>query len=154
MRVLAVDPGLGGALAIVDTKLDMAAVFDMPLQGRGRTGRKQVDSQNLVRLISGLKPDIGVVEQVSAMPKQGVSSMFSLGDSVGCIRTAIAAAGIPYVTVLPRTWKGFYGIQSKEQSRELALRLFPDMADNLKFKKHHDRAEALLIAEWFSKVRV
>ena len=82
------------------------------------------------------------------MPGQGVTSMFSLGDSFGCARSALIATGCEFTLVAPQSWKKHFKLTSdKEQSRSLASRLFPSAP--LHLKKHADRAESLLMAQWY-----
>jgi crossover junction endodeoxyribonuclease RuvC len=93
-----------------------------------------------------------MLERVNAMPGQGVASMFSMGDSFGVIRCALAAASIPTEYITPQSWKKHFHLDSnKEAARALAIRLYP-MVD-LHLKKFIDRAEALLIATYLKDTR-
>jgi crossover junction endodeoxyribonuclease RuvC len=93
-----------------------------------------------------------VLERVNAMPGQGVSSTFSLGDSFGCARSAVAACRFELAYIGPAQWKKHFNLQrDKELSRALAVRMFPDA--ELHLKKHADRAEALLMARWLYEKR-
>ena len=96
----------------------------------------------------GYMPDTAIIEQVSAMPKQGATSGFRFGMGVGLIRGVLAGARIPIIQVPATKWKRFYNLNSdKEKSRALAIRLFPHVS-GLALKRHHGRAEALLIANY------
>lgn len=92
------------------------------------------------------------VEKVSAMPKQGVTSMFNFGKSAGFIEGVLAGLAIPYQLITPKTWKKEFGLGSdKAESIKVCERLFPNISlfrtDKCK-KKHDGMAEALLIAEY------
>lgn len=92
------------------------------------------------------------VEQVGAMPKQGVTSMFNFGKSAGFIEGVLRGIGIPYQLVKPKEWKKEFGLNSdKAKSIEVCQRLFPyvDLKATERCKKAHDgKAEALLMAEY------
>jgi len=128
------------------------AVEDMPVVTKGvGSVKNEVSPQGMKTLIrEWLLPDeavVAVIEKVGAMPGQGVSSVFSLGDSYGAARAVLATAGFELVQVHPATWKKYFKLTSdKELSRALATRMFP--AAPLHLKKHDGRAEALLLARW------
>jgi len=147
-----IDPGLSGAIAILNQGA-LVGVFDIPTMAKGGSGkvRYEVDPSGMYRFLrASLAADLSVkalLERTNAMPGQGVASMFSMGDSYGCCRSVLACSGIPFVTVLPAVWKKHFGLSSdKEQSRALAIKLFPGA--ELHLKKHNDRAEALLMARY------
>jgi Holliday junction resolvasome RuvABC endonuclease subunit len=145
MRVLGVDPGaVSGAYALVvhiHNALVEPIADDIPVVDR------QVNAAEWSRIVASLKPDIAVVEQVGAMPKQGVSSTFKFGMGCGLIRGVLAGAGVPIISVTPAKWKKHFSLNSDaEKSRALAIRRFPTAS--LARKKDHGRAEALLMALW------
>lgn len=151
MIVLGVDPGLSGAIASYDGTTLM--VEDMPtIQFKGTKKMKTrivlaelVDIMNIQ--FSGA--DHGYIEDVSAMPGQGVTSMFNFGTSFGIAQMAIAMLGIPVTPVSPMKWKMEMGLNSDaEKSRNRALQLFPNSVEKFKRKMDHNRAEAALIA-WY-----
>jgi crossover junction endodeoxyribonuclease RuvC len=151
MLIIAIDPGLTGALGFLRDGV-FVGVEDMPtvLKGVGSV-KSEVSPQGMKTLIrERLQPDeavVAVIEKVGAMPGQGVSSVFSLGDSYGAARAVLATAGFELVQVHPVTWKKYFKLTSdKELSRALATRLFPTAP--LHLKKHDGRAEALLLARW------
>lgn len=95
---------------------------------------------------------MAVIEKVGAMPGQGVSSVFSLGDSYGAARSVLTTAGFETHYVSPVTWKKYFKLSSdKELSRALAVKLWPEAP--LRLKKHDGRAEALLMARWLWETR-
>lgn len=149
---IGVDPGLNGALAVlVGTRLH--EIVDMPtmlLKGK----RRQVNAALVAAIIRTWQMDLptgdwtGYLERVSAMPGQGVSGVFSFGDSYGVARACLAILGIPTVLVAPVTWKKRAGLikQPKDMARTLAIQLYPLAA--LSRKKDIGRAEAILIARF------
>ncbi len=150
MRI-GIDPGLTGALALLNDDSSISDLTDMPvvpLTGK----RNQVNAVELSRIIKFWQTDnpkiTAFLEQVSAMPGQGVSSMFGFGVSFGIVRGVLAALGIPVVLITPQKWKKRAGLigQEKDYSRTIAQRLYP-LAD-LSLKKHTGRADALLIARF------
>lgn len=156
MITIAIDPGLSGAVGVLRDGAFLA-VEDMPVVAKGSGSVKsEVDPAGLISLLKRLAPADEAVavalERVNAMPGQGVSSTFSLGDSFGCARSAVAACRFELTYVTPVQWKKHYGITTdKEMSRALAVRMFPQAPLNL--KKHADRAEALLMARWLYDTR-
>lgn len=152
MLILGIDPGITGAIAAVTPSGSLQWVQDMPIRDGGKKARKanEIDGASLARLLRVHVADIGEVwvEEVSAMPGQGVSSMFGLGDSRGCIRGVLEALGLSTQRVHPRTWKQHFGLDSdKDASRALAIRLYPG-CEALSRKKDHGRAEAILLARY------
>lgn len=89
-----------------------------------------------------------VIEQVNAMPGQGVSSMFNFGLSLGIVEGVLGWRMVPVSFVTPQRWKKQAGLigRDKDASRTLAIRTFPEMANQLKLKKHNGRADAIFIA--------
>lgn len=151
MITIGIDPGLSGAIGILLDGM-LVAVEDMPIVAKGSGSVKnEVDPAGLMLLlrrhVNSDQPVRAVLERVNAMPGQGVSSVFSLGDSFGTARACVAACGIELTYVTPVNWKKHFNLVSdKEMSRALAVRMFP--AAPLHLKKHSDRAEALLMARW------
>ncbi|CAB4132216.1 hypothetical protein UFOVP139_31 [uncultured Caudovirales phage] len=145
------DPGLDGAFAVLTAAGDIVQVFDMPtvevLSGTSLK-RKIAPAVIASELRIFTEEDIfGIVEQVSAMPGQGVTSMFNFGKSVGLLEGMLAGMGIPFTTVTPAQWKRKMGANaSKDGARELAMRQWPAHADTFKRKKDDGRAEACLLA--------
>lgn len=145
--ILAIDPGLSGAVALVEDGA-LRAVFDMPVMGAA--GKRFVNGAMLAHLIrkSGT-PDIAIIEDVHAMPGQGVVSMFTFGESKGVARGVVAALGIPERMVRPAVWKKDMGLGTdKEKARMLAIGRWPGCAEHFARKKDHGRAEAALLAIW------
>lgn len=148
MRIVGIDPGLSGALALVidgrPTK-----VVDMPIMARGGAPKRQkLAAPLLVDEIVEMAPDKVWVERVSAMPGQGVASTFSFGESCGTAIGICFALRIPVWYVTPQTWKRHARLigAEKDASRTLAIERYPHMAPDLSRKRDHGRADAILIA--------
>lgn len=156
MITIGIDPGLSGAVGVLRGGC-YVAVLDMPTVAKGSGSvKREVDPAGLITLLRQHAPAEGAVavalERVNAMPGQGSSSIFSLGDSFGCARAAVAACRFETVYVTPAQWKKHFGLTSdKELSRAAAVRMFPEAP--LSLKKHSDRAEALLMARWLHDLR-
>lgn len=151
MITIGIDPGLTGAIGVLSDGV-FVAVYDMPTVAKGSGSvKREVDPAGLISLLrEQVEPDAAVsvvLERVNAMPGQGVSSVFSLGDSFGSARSSIAACRYEMHYVAPVSWKKHFKLErDKELSRALAVKLFPTAPLNL--KKYSDRAEALLMARW------
>jgi crossover junction endodeoxyribonuclease RuvC len=145
---IGIDPGLSGAIAIISG--DKYEVHDIPIMQKGAgTVKNEINAKGMADILRKHVnyPPTAAIERVNAMPGQGVSSVFSLGDSFGACRSVIACQGYPYVYITPTEWKKHYKLTSdKEEARALAIKMFPDA--ELHLKKHIDRAEALLIAAY------
>jgi Holliday junction resolvasome RuvABC endonuclease subunit len=144
MTVLGIDPGsVSGAWAVIYDNGEMSC-GDLPVVDR------TIDPAAFARLVRALGPCRAVVEQVAAMPKQGVSSTFAFGRGFGCILGVLGACEVPITMVTPGKWKRTFGLDSdKEKSRALAIRTWPASAQFAR-KKDAGRAEAALIARWGS----
>ena len=150
LTILGVDPGLTGALGVVQANRVLAC-HDMPIEvGTGK--RKRVSAAALVHLLAEIvdayAPSAVALEQVSAMPGQGTSSMFSFGRSLGIVEGVVAALGLGVTYHSPAAWKRRYGLtgRPKDASRAKALELYPKAVPWLKRKKDHGRADAILLA--------
>lgn len=152
--IVGIDPGVSGAIAGVSPSSRFAWVEDMPIATQMTKTRKhnQIDAAGLARVLRPRLAEITLVliERVHAMPGQGVSGVFSLGDSAGCIRGVCAALGLSVQFVEPMRWKKHAGLvkADKDASRTLAVQLYPGASGALMRKKDHGRAEALLIARF------
>ena len=126
MRIIGIDPGLSGAIAILeDSKIK--ELFDMPVMPDGKKNKRQLNSALLVKLIKdniqNLEDTVMVVEQVNAMPGQGVTSMFNFGQTFGAIKGICAALGLPIFLVRPAKWKKHFELinSSKDASITKAI---------------------------------
>jgi hypothetical protein len=150
MIVVGIDPGNKGGLVKVaveaGTAPQLVDAIDVPVIGTG--AKERVDVAAIGAWISQHDVQHAFIERAQAMPKQGSSSGFKYGRSVGAIEAAIALSGIPVTIVEPSVWKRFWRLpgKDKESSRQKALQLFPAAHPALARKKDHGRAEAMLIA--------
>jgi crossover junction endodeoxyribonuclease RuvC len=149
MKVLGIDPGLSGGIAVVDVVegcCTAAVVIDIPTVGIG--AKRRVDVIGVQGFLLAHGPQHGFVERAQAMPRQGASSGFSYGRAVGAIEAVVMANAIPLTIIEPSIWKRFYRLAGgdKEAARQRALQLVPSVHGDLARRKDHGRAEALLIA--------
>jgi crossover junction endodeoxyribonuclease RuvC len=145
MIFAAIDPGsVHAAIAVFH---DGVPVFVDDI----RSVNGMLDAAALAHALSDMKVQRVVVESVHAMPKQGVSSTFKFGMGVGIIHGVAGALRLPITLVTPSQWKGFHYLRGpdKEAARELAIRNWPEHNHRLGRKKDADRAEALLIGNWY-----
>jgi crossover junction endodeoxyribonuclease RuvC len=141
--ILAIDPGLTGALAFYYPEHDVISAEDMPVAGH------DIDAATVAARIAQLRPDLAIVELVASRPGQGVASVFKFGCGFGMVRGVIAASGVPLHLASPGKWKRHFGLDAdKEKSRALALRFWPTRSDIFGLKKYHGRAEAALLARY------
>ena len=140
MRIIGIDPGLSGAIAILEDN-KVIELFDMPVMSDGKKNKRQLNSAHLVKLIrDNIKDskDVSmVVEQVNAMPGQGVTSMFNFGQTFGAIKGICATLGLPIFFVRPAKWKKHFELinSSKDASRTKAIEMYPQISDKLAKKK-------------------
>ena len=123
MKIIGIDPGLSGAIAVLkDNKV--LSINDMPVMAEGKKNKRQLNSAQLVALLkskSSSDEEVAVVvEQVNAMPGQGVTSMFNFGQTFGAIKGICAALGFPIFFVRPSKWKKHFDLinSSKHFSSE------------------------------------
>ncbi len=152
MVILGCDPGQTGAIAAYDGTI-ITGLIDMPTMARLHGKGQQVDPYALATEILNLcagRNATAVVEAVSAMPGQGVSSMFRFGESVGVVLGVLGALQMPVRWVTPGRWKKSAGIAGKDKdaARSLAIQLHPEVAELLKRKRDIGRADSILIARF------
>lgn len=153
MRVLGIDVGLNGAIALIeDGKL--LQVHDMPTLSleRNNKTKRMVNAHTLHTIIRDAKADAAYLERLNAMPGQGVTSMFSMGQSLGVVLGVLAACEVPTTTIPPRTWQKALDVpHGKDGSRYRAAQLFPDEAALFSRVKDDGRSDATLIALYGAK---
>ncbi len=159
MKIIGIDPGLNGAIAILEDK-KVLGIFDMPVMAEGKKNKRQLNSAQLVNI---LKENIQkneeiniVVEQVNAMPGQGVTSMFNFGQTFGAIKGVCAALGFPIHFVRPSKWKKHFELinSSKDSSRTKVIEMYPSISHQLSKKKDVNKSDAILIARFYSDTRL
>jgi crossover junction endodeoxyribonuclease RuvC len=156
MLVIGIDPGLSGSICFFqDGKI--IDVVEMPTMTEGKKNKKQVNGSQIFneiseRIIKTDKRDIKVViEQVSAMPGQGVTSMFNFGQSFGILKGICSAMQLPMYFVRPAKWKKYFSLinSEKDASRTRAIEIFPYFSSQLSRKKDSNKADAILIASFY-----
>lgn len=154
MRVLGVDPGASGALAVVEGGR-LVALEDMPTMTvkRGARQVREVNAAALGAMVARLLPiDAAAIEQVGAMPGQGVSSMFAFGRAVGVVEGVLGALQIPQSRIPPQEWqRGMRVRGGKDGSRERAAALFPARAGDFARKMDDGRSDATLLAAYAAR---
>ncbi len=147
--VLAIDPGLNNGIAVVDHERRLRLASEIPIIGD--KANKRLNLASFADVIHSHRITHAVIEDVGAMPKQGVSSTFRFGRATGSLEGAVTALRIPITFVRPAQWKRDIGAKSKqvEDVRALAVQTWPDRAEWFQLHKHHNRAEAALLALWF-----
>ena len=156
MYIIGIDPGISGAVCFFkDGKI--IDVIDMPSMSEGKKNKKQVNGNQLFNEINFRLNEISkdetcvVVEHVTAMPGQGVTSMFNFGQSFGVIKGICSAMQLPIHFIRPTKWKKYFNLinTSKDASRTRAIEIFPKISDELKRKKDSNKADAILIASYY-----
>jgi crossover junction endodeoxyribonuclease RuvC len=149
MTVLAIDPGLSNGIAVVDGDRQLLLASEIPLIGEG--ANKRLNMVSFGDIVRQFHVDHAVIEDVGAMPKQGVSSTFRFGRAAGAFEGALSALKIPTTFIRPAIWKRDIGAKAKrdEDIRAFAVQTWPDMAHRFARKLDHNRAEAALIGLWF-----
>ena len=159
MIIIGIDPGLSGAIAVLEYK-NVNKIFDVPTMAEGKKNKRQLNSALLVELLKeNIKNNheiMVVIEQVNAMPGQGVTSMFNFGQTFGAIKGVCAALELPIFFVRPSKWKKHFELinSSKDSSRTKAIEMYPKLSNQLSKKKDVNKSDAILIARFFSETRL
>ena len=156
MLIIGIDPGISGSICFLEDGI-IKDVIEMPTMIEGKKNKKQVNGSQIFNEISSQiktyeKKNIKVViEQVSAMPGQGVTSMFNFGQSFGILKGICSAMQLPIYFVRPAKWKKYFNLinSEKDASRTRAIEIFPYFSSNLSKKKDSNKADAILIASYF-----
>ena len=159
MKIIGIDPGLNGAIAILENN-KVKKIFEMPVMSEGKKNKRQLNSAQLVNLlksnIESNEETVIVVEQVNAMRGQGVTSMFNFGQTFGAIKGICAALSLPIFFVRPAKWKKHFELinSSKDASRTKAIEMYPSISNQLSKKKDVNKSDAILIARFYSETRM
>ena len=155
MLIIGIDPGISGSICFFkDGKI--IEVIEMPVMTEGKKNKKQVNGAQIynefLKRINKKDDEIRVViEQVSAMPGQGVTSMFNFGQSFGILKGICSAMQLPMFFVRPAKWKKYFNLinSQKDASRTRAIEIFPYFSTQLSKKKDSNKADAILIASFY-----
>ena len=156
MLIIGIDPGITGSICFFEDG-KILDVVEMPTMTEGKKNKKQVNGSQIYNEIKKRiekidKKDIKVIiEQVSAMPGQGVTSMFNFGQSYGILKGMCSAMQLPMYFVRPAKWKKYFNLinSEKDASRTKAIEIFPYFSANLAKKKDSNKADAILIASFY-----
>ena len=156
MLIIGIDPGISGSICFFEDG-KILDVIEMPTMAEGKKNKRQVNGSQIYNEI--LKKTIKiknqeirvVIEQVSAMPGQGVTSMFNFGQSFGILKGICSAMQLPMYFVRPAKWKKYFNLinSEKDASRTKAIEIFPYFSAHLSKKKDSNKADAILIASFY-----
>ena len=156
MLIIGIDPGISGAICFFDNG-KILDVIEMPTMNEGKKNKRQVNGAQIYneiykRINKTHNEEVRVVvEQVSAMPGQGVTSMFNFGQSFGIIKGICSAMRLSLYFVRPAKWKKYFNLinSEKDASRTRAIEIFPYFSSQLSKKKDSNKADAILIASFY-----
>ena len=156
MLIIGIDPGISGSICFFkDGKI--TDVIEMPSMADGKKNKRQVNGSQVYNEISLRIKNLNknevkvVIEQVSAMPGQGVTSMFNFGQSFGILKGICSAMQLSMHFVRPAKWKKYFNLinSEKDASRTKAIEIFPYISSELSKKKDANKADAILLASFF-----
>ena len=158
MLIIGIDPGISGSICFFEDG-KILDVLEMPIMIDGKKNKKQVNGSQIFNEISHRIKNIDknnirvVIEQVSAMPGQGVTSMFNFGQSFGILKGICSAMQLPMYFVRPAKWKKYFNLinSEKDASRTRAIEIFPYFSTELSRKKDSNKADAILIASFYNE---
>ena len=156
MLIIGIDPGISGSICFFENGKIMD-VIEMPTMAEGKKNKRQVNGSQIYNEISNRIHKVKnqeirvIIEQVSAMPGQGVTSMFNFGQSFGILKGICSAMQLPMYFVRPTKWKKYFNLikSEKDASRTKAIEIFPYISPQLSRKKDANKADAILIASFF-----
>ena len=155
MLIIGIDPGISGSICFFEDG-KILEVIEMPVMTDGKKNKKQVNgaqiyNEFLKRINKKDREARVVIEKVSAMPGQGVTSMFNFGQSFGIIKGICSAMQLPMFFVRPAKWKKYFNLinSQKDASRTRAIEIFPYFSTQLSKKKDSNKADAILIASFY-----
>ena len=156
MLIIGIDPGISGAICFFEDG-HVKEIIDMPVMADGKKNKRQINGPQVYNEVSKRinkfpkKDIIVVIEQVSAMPGQGVTSMFNFGQSFGVLKGICSAMQLSMYFVRPAKWKKYFGLikTEKDASRTKVIEIFPYISSQLSRKKDSNKADAILIASFF-----
>ena len=156
MLVIGIDPGISGSICFFQDG-EIKDVVEMPTMIEGKKNKKQVNGSQIFNEISEKIKNMNkknikvVIEHVTAMPGQGVTSMFNFGQSFGILKGICSAMQLSVFFVRPAKWKKYFNLinSEKDASRTRAIEIFPYYSSNLSKKKDSNKADAILIASYF-----
>ena len=156
MLIIGIDPGISGSICFFQDGV-IRDVVEMPTMIDGKKNKKQVNGSQIFNEISQKIKNVDkknikvVIEHVTAMPGQGVTSMFNFGQSFGILKGICSAMQLSVYFVRPAKWKKYFNLinSEKDASRTRAIEIFPYYSSHLSRKKDSNKADAILIASFF-----
>ena len=156
MLIIGIDPGISGSICFFEDG-KIIDVVEMPTMTEGKKNKRQVNGSQIFNEISQRihkteNHEIRVIiEQVSAMPGQGVTSMFNFGQSFGILKGICSSMQLPMYFVRPAKWKKYFNLinSQKDASRTKAIEIFPYFSRQLSKKKDSNKADAILISSFY-----
>ena len=156
MLIIGIDPGISGSICFLQDG-EIKDVVEMPTMIEGKKNKKQVNGSQIFNEISEKIKNIDkknikvVIEHVTAMPGQGVTSMFNFGQSFGILKGICSAMQLSVYFVRPAKWKKYFNLlnSEKDASRTRAIEIFPYYSSHLSKKKDSNKSDAILIASYF-----
>ena len=157
MLIIGIDPGISGAICFFKNG-EVKEILDIPSMAEGKKNKRQINGPQIYneiskRIINIPKNEVVVViEQVSAMPGQGVTSMFNFGQSFGVLKGICSAMQLSMHFVRPAKWKKYFNLikTEKDASRTKVIEIFPYISSQLSRKKDSNKADAILIASFYN----
>ena len=158
MIIFGIDPGISGAICVLKEG-KILEVYEMPTMIDGKKNKRQVNGAEVTNIFlkdlnNKYKAKV-VVEHVTAMPGQGVTSMFNFGQSFGVLKGICAALKLPIYFVRPVKWKKHFNLikTNKEASRTKVIEIFPYISSKISRKKDSNKADSILIAKYFEETQ-
>ena len=156
MLIIGIDPGITGSICFFEDG-KVLEVLDMPNMAEGKKNKRQVNGAQIYNEIFNRTKNYSkknikvIIENVSAMPGQGVTSMFNFGQSFGVLKGICSAMQLSMYFVRPAKWKKYFNLinSEKDASRTKAIEIFPYFSTNLAKKKDSNKADAILIANYY-----
>ncbi len=156
MLIIGIDPGISGSICFFENG-KIIDVIEMPTMTEGKKNKRQVNGSQIYNEINKKIEKYEnenvrvVIEQVSAMPGQGVTSMFNFGQSFGILKGICSAMRLPMYFVRPAKWKKYFSLinSEKDASRTRVIEMFPYFSSQLSKKKDSNKADAILIASFY-----
>jgi len=157
MLIIGIDPGINGAICFFKNG-EVKEILDIPNMAEGKKNKRQINGPQIYNEISKRiinipkKEVVVVIEQVSAMPGQGVTSMFNFGQSFGVLKGICSAMQLSMHFVRPAKWKKYFNLikTEKDASRTKVIEIFPYISSQLSRKKDSNKADAILIASFYN----
>ena len=158
MIIFGIDPGVSGAICVLKEG-KILEVYEMPTMIDGKKNKRQVNGAEVTNIflkeLNNKYEAKVVVEHVTAMPGQGVTSMFNFGQSFGVLKGICAALKLPIYFVRPVKWKKHFNLikTNKDASRTKVIEIFPYISSKISRKKDSNKADSILIGKYFEETQ-